>query len=148
MPVDESLSDAAFHRLLAITRIARQHARQLADAQGLRPREQSVLHHLLENEGVTIGRLQHYLHKSPSTTSALVAKLEDAGLVERTRSVEDNRVVLVTLTPEGRERAQRTPLAGFPLLRRQLGTLPEARQAEINDVLAQILTLIEGQNEL
>jgi DNA-binding MarR family transcriptional regulator len=144
---NEPLSDQAFHRLLAITRIARQHARQLSSEQGLQPREQSVLHYLLENDDVTIGRLQQYLHKSPSTTSVLVAKLEDAGFVSRTRSPEDNRVVIVALTAQGRSLAQQTPLAGFPLLRRQLAALPETRQAEMNDVLAEILTLIEGQNE-
>jgi DNA-binding MarR family transcriptional regulator len=147
-PINEPISDQAFHKLLAIMRLARQHSRQLADEQGLRPQEHSVLRYLMENGDATIGQMQQYLHKSPSTTSALMAKLENAGLVTRQRSVEDNRVVVVTLTPQGRERTQNTPLAGYPLLRRQLGTLSEARQIAINDVLTEILELMGGQDDL
>ena len=91
--------------------------------------------------------MQQYLHNSPSTTSALIAKLEEEGLVTRTRSPEDNRVVIVALTPEGAERAQNTPLAGLPLLRRQFGALPVARQAEINDVLAEIHALMGDEDD-
>ncbi len=147
IPIDEPLSDQAFHRLLAITRIARQHARQLSDEQGLRPREQSVLRYLMANDAATIGQLQQFLHNSPSTTSALVAKLENAGLVRRARSPQDNRVVIVTLTPEGQERVQNTPLGGFPLLRQRLEALPEIRLIEINDILAEILALMGGQDD-
>jgi len=146
-PINEPISDQAFHRLLAIMRLGRQHARQLAHDQGMRPQEHSVLRYLMENGDATIGQLQGYLHNSPSTTSALMAKLADANLVTRQRSLEDNRVVIVSLTPEGKERAQNTPLAGYPLLRRQLATLSPTRQAEINDVLAEILELMGGQDE-
>ncbi len=146
-PINEPISDQAFHRLLAIMRLGRQHARQLSDEQGMRPQEHSALRYLMENGDATIGQLQQYLHKSPSTTSALVAKLEKENLVVRQRSPDDNRVVIVTLTPEGRERAQNTPLAGYPLLRRQLATLPPLRQAEINDVLAEILDLMGGTDD-
>ncbi len=146
-PIDEPLSDQAFHHLLAINHIARQHARRLVDEQGIRPRDHSVLYYLLENHEATVGQLQQFLHNSPSTTSALIAKLEDDGFVTRTRSAEDNRVVIVALTPAGAERAQNTPLAGLPLLRRQLSALPAARQAEINDVLAEIHALMGDEDD-
>ena len=73
----------------------------------------------------------------------MIAKLEDQGYVTRTRSEEDNRVVIVELTEAGRIIAVETPLQGIPLLRRKLETLPEERLQRINDGLCDILALME-----
>ena len=77
----------------------------------------------------------------------MVAKLEDDGYVTRTRSSEDNRVVMVELTDAGREIAARTPMQGVPLLRRRLETLPEDDIHRINDALGDILLLMEVPDE-
>jgi len=139
----EPLSDQVFHRFLALQRALRRHARQLLDEQGLTPRDLSVLRYLLESAPATVGQVQAFTHKSPSTTSSLVAQLEDKGYVTRTRSQEDNRVVLVELTSEGQEIAEKTPLGGLPLLRRRLARLPEERLSEIDGVLNEIMDLME-----
>jgi DNA-binding MarR family transcriptional regulator len=69
--------------------------------------------------------------------------LEEAGYVTRTRSRQDNRVVIVELTPAGRDVAQNTPLAGLPLLRRRLRTLPQEQLQPIEAALAKIMELME-----
>jgi DNA-binding MarR family transcriptional regulator len=140
---DQPLSDRVFHHFLALLRFTRQHARQLSDERGIKPREHSVLRFLLEAGPVTVGQVQAYFHKSPSTTSTLLAQLELKGWLTRTRSQEDNRVVIVELTPAGRDIAQNTPLGGLPLLRRRLATLPEERLGQIDEVLAEIKRLME-----
>lgn len=140
---NEPLSDQVFHRFLALLRYTRQHAHQMTDEQGIRPREFAVLRFLLESGPATVGQVGAYLHKSASTTSALIAQLEQAGYVTRTRSQADNRVVIVELTPAGRDIAERTPLGGLPLLRRRLRMLSEERLVQINDVLAEIMKLME-----
>jgi len=91
--------------------------------------------------------LRDYLYISDSTTSELVAKLEDAGCVQRTRSEEDNRVVLVSLTPSGRESAQSAPLGGIPLLREQFKALPPKRVAMIHEALTEIKHILEIDDE-
>jgi DNA-binding MarR family transcriptional regulator len=73
----------------------------------------------------------------------LLAQLEQKGWVTRTRSPDDNRVVIVELTPAGRDIAQNTPLGGLPLLRRRLATLPEEQLGQIDEVLAEIKRLME-----
>jgi DNA-binding MarR family transcriptional regulator len=89
-----------------------------------------------------VGQAQAFVHKSPSTTSSLIAQLEEKGYVTRTRSQEDNRVVIVELTTLGQEIAENTPLGGLPLLRRRLGKLSEKRLTEIDSVLTEFMQLM------
>jgi DNA-binding MarR family transcriptional regulator len=141
-----TFADQVFHRFLRLQRYLRQHARQM-DEQGITPRHFAVLRFLLESEPVTVGDVQGYLYHSPSTTSAVIAQSEQAGFVTRTRSKQDNRVVLVELTPAGRDVAQNTSLAGLPLLRRRLRKLPLEQLQPIEDALSKIMELMEVPDE-
>ena len=144
---DHTLSDKAFRRVLALLRYARQHARQLIDKRGIKPRQFSVLRYLLDSGPVTVGQVQNFVQNSPSTTSKLIAQLEESGYVTRTRSSDDNRVVIVELTDLGRDLAQTTSLVGLPLLRRRLRGLPQERLVEIDDVLQEIMRLMGAEIE-
>ena len=143
---DEPLSDQIFHQFLALLRQRRQYARQIESERGIKPRDFSVLRFLLETGPATVGQVQTFLHHSPSTTSALVAQLEEAGYVSRSRSETDNRVVIVRLTAVGQEMAEQSPFGGLPLLRRRLSHLPEARLQEIGGVLAELMQLMEASD--
>ncbi|MEZ5115712.1 MAG: MarR family transcriptional regulator [Candidatus Nanopelagicales bacterium] len=69
---------------------------------------------LWESEPVTVGELGARLHLDSGTLSPLLKRMAAAGLVERTRSAEDERSVVVSLTREGRalrERAREVPAA-------------------------------------
>jgi DNA-binding MarR family transcriptional regulator len=138
----EPLSDQVFHNFLAVLRYRRQYAHQIMNEQGLKQRQFSVLRMLLESGPATVGQVQIYLHNSASTTSTLIAQLEKAGYVTRNRSQVDNRVVIVDLTPSGRDIAENTPLGGLPLLRRRLGKLSEERLVQIDDVITEIMQLM------
>ena len=144
---DHALSDKAFRRVLALLRYARQHARQLIDERGIKPRQFSVLRYLLDSGPVSVGQVQNFVQNSPSTTSASISQLEESGYVTRTRSSDDNRVVIVELTDLGRDLAQTTPLVGLPLLRRRLRGLPQERLVEIDDVLQEIMRLMGAEIE-
>jgi DNA-binding MarR family transcriptional regulator len=140
---DEPLSDQVFHQFLALLRHRRQYARQIETEQGIKPRDFSVLRFLLDSGPATVSQVQAFLHNSPSTTSALIAQLEEAGYVSRRRSDEDNRVVIVSLEPAGQTIAEQAPFGGLPLLRRRLAHLPETRLEQIKDVLAELMQLME-----
>jgi DNA-binding MarR family transcriptional regulator len=139
---ENPLAADTFHRLLKILRFLRQHTHKMK-SEGISPRDYAVLRFLLESGPATVGEVQTYLHKSPSTTSTLIAQLEEAGYVSRTRSQKDNRVVVVELTPAGQEIAEETPLGGLPLLRHQLRKLPEDRLGHLNQALTEIMQLLE-----
>jgi DNA-binding MarR family transcriptional regulator len=139
---DETMAREAFHRLLTLLRHFRRYARRVK-GEGISPREYSVLRFLLESGPSRVGQVRAFLYRSPSTTSTLIDRLEEDGYVTRTRSQQDNRVVIVDLTPAGRKTAERTPLGGIPLLRRRLATLPEERLRQINEALTEIMQLLE-----
>lgn len=68
---------------------------------------------LWEKDGIPVSEIGEKLMLDNGTLSPLLKKLEKAGYVERRRSAEDDRVVLISLTGEGRalqERAKDIPL--------------------------------------
>ena len=68
---------------------------------------------LWEKDGVTVGELCEKLMLDNGTLSPLLKKMQQAGYVERKRSAEDDRVVVITLTEKGRalqEKAAEIPL--------------------------------------
>jgi DNA-binding MarR family transcriptional regulator len=143
---DKALLLETIHTFLSVYRYLRNYSRQL-HSEGFSGRKIATLRHLLEAGPLTIGQLRDYLYISDSTTSELVAKLEDASCVERARSREDNRVVLVSLTPSGRESARNAPVGGIPLLRERLKALPTERLAMIHEALTEIKHMLEIDDE-
>ncbi len=57
---------------------------------------------LWEKDGVSVGEICEKLMLDNGTLSPLLKKMEKAGYIERRRSREDDRVVEITLTEEGR----------------------------------------------
>ena len=79
-----------------------------------------VLLVLWETDGVSVRELGQRLYLDSGTLTPLLKKMEEAGLVTRTRSTADGRVVLVHLTEKGK--AMREQCAEIPL--RLGGCLP------------------------
>jgi DNA-binding MarR family transcriptional regulator len=138
----KALSEEIIHKFLTMNRYLRQCARRMTN-QGIRPPEFAVLHFLLESGPATVGQVQAYLYRSPGTTSMMIAQLEEAGYVTRTRSEQDNRVVIVELTPAGRDLVQNMSPGGILLLRQRLPDLPVERLQLLNEALAEIMRLME-----
>lgn len=142
MASDASTASDVLHKFLLIHRHLRQNARNV-DSHGIRPRQFAVLRFLQEHGPATVSEIQEYLYTSASTASTLLTQLEDGGHVARTRSTDDNRVVIIELTPSGSALAETTPVAGIGLLRRRLPTLPEERLRMIDEALAELMQLME-----
>lgn len=67
---------------------------------------------LWEHDGVKVSELGKRLHLDSATLTPLLKRLEGRGYIQRQRSQEDERAVIVTLTDEGRalrERALEVP---------------------------------------
>ena len=56
---------------------------------------------LWERDGVAVKEIGERLHLDSGTLTPLLKRLEQAGLVKRTRSSEDERRVLIGLTAQG-----------------------------------------------
>ena len=129
-------------KFLTVYRHLRRYSRQMHQ-EGVSGRKLSALRYLHETGPHTVGQICDYLYISDSGASELIARLGKMGFVTRTRSDADNRVVIVDLTPAGRELAQAPPRGGVSLLRERFQTLPRERLSVINEAMAEILTLLE-----
>ena len=70
---------------------------------GLHRGQHFVLHALWKNEGITHSELAAQSSVQPATISNALKRMEKAGLVERRRDTEDERVSRVYLTEAGRD---------------------------------------------
>lgn len=84
-----------------------------------------------------------YLH--PATVVGILDRLEARGLVSRTRSQEDRRVVEIALTDQGKDLVAQAPEVAQGLLVRGLETLPEAKLDHIADGLDQLVKILGAQ---
>ena len=86
-----------------------------------------------------------YLH--PATMVGLLDRLEAKGLVQRTRSDKDRRVVHVSITEQGRVLVQNAPEVAKELLVKGLEPLSEKKVKVISDGLEQIVSILGVQEE-
>ena len=106
------LSDATYARLLALRSGLRHFERwsaQQARAAGLTPAHHQLLLAIRghgDPEGPTIGEVADYLLLRHHSAVGLIDRAESAGLVSRTRSEDDHRVVRLTLADEGARRLE------------------------------------------
>ena len=84
----------------------------LLDKLGLTYPQYLVMLALWERDGVPVKDIGERLILDSGTLTPLLKRLEAAGLVKRTRSTEDERQVLIALTPQGqalKEKARAVP---------------------------------------
>ena len=84
----------------------------LLDELGLTYPQYLVMVALWEEEGQTVGGIGDKLFLESSTLTPLLKRLEAAGLIRRERSKEDERVVVIRLSDEGK--ALKTKAATVP----------------------------------
>ena len=87
--------------------------------------------------GLSVKALSALLHLDPGTASPLLKRLESAGLVSRRRSPDDERVLVVAVTPEGRELRRRALAVPTTMLARL--DMTETDLVATNDVLHRII---------
>jgi MarR family transcriptional regulator, organic hydroperoxide resistance regulator len=84
----------------------------LLDRLGLTYPQYLVMLSLWDRDGVPVKDIGERLFLDSGTLTPLLKRLEAAGLVKRTRSTEDERQVLIALTPQGqalKEKARNVP---------------------------------------
>jgi DNA-binding MarR family transcriptional regulator len=142
--VPETLYRQTIQEFLSLYRYVRHYGRQMHQ-EGISGRKISTLRYLAEVGALAVGQLSDYLCINDSSTSTTIADLKKRGYVTRTRSPDDNRVVLVEITDQGRELLARTSLGGIPLLREALKTLPPDRLSLVHEALETMNELLEAK---
>lgn len=92
---------------------------------------------LWEKDGISIGELCEKLMLDNGTLSPLLKRLQQAGYLERTRSRQDDRVVLVTLTDKGK--ALRDQVHDIPAQIAQYVDMAPERVALLYDLLYELI---------
>jgi DNA-binding MarR family transcriptional regulator len=96
--LDDQLCFALYSTGLAMNKLYRKLLRKL----DLTYPQYLVMLVLWEREGVTVSDIGARLFLDSATLTPLLKRLESAGLVARTRSAQDERQVLISLTDAGR----------------------------------------------
>ncbi|MBQ1552450.1 MAG: MarR family transcriptional regulator [Clostridia bacterium] len=92
---------------------------------------------LWERDGVTVGEIGEKLMLDNGTLSPLLKKLQEAGYIERRRSADDERVVLITLTEKGRDLQEQAK--DVPKKAARCVDLPPEKARELYTLLYELL---------
>ncbi len=106
--------------------------RPLLEPMGLTHPQYLVMLALWEHSPLSVGEIGALLQLDSPTLSPLLKRLASAGLVTRTRSNDDERRMIIELTPEGRalrERAMLIPPAVVARLGIEISELESLRTA-------------------
>ena len=92
---------------------------------------------LWERDGVTVGEIGEKLMLDNGTLSPLLKKLQEAGYIERRRSADDERVVLITLTEKGHDLQEQAK--DVPKKAARCVDLPPEKARELYTLLYELL---------
>ncbi|CZT28118.1 MarR family winged helix-turn-helix transcriptional regulator [Pseudomonas cerasi] len=101
--LDNQLCFALYSTSLMMTKVYK----PLLQALGLTYPQYLAMMVLWEKDGLTVGDVSTRLLTDPGSLTPLLKRLEGEGFISRTRSKEDERVVLLHLTAQGRELQQK-----------------------------------------
>ena len=85
------------------------HSQKLKRSIGLTGPQLIILKELLDNGEMTPGQLSSAVNLSQATITSIIDRLENRGLVIRTRSNQDRRKVYLSLTDGGKEALSSSP---------------------------------------
>lgn len=119
---------------------------------GVSPGHLHVVSMLERHGGMPMSRVADVLDVSLSAATGIVDRMEERGLVERTRPAEDRRVVFVQLTESGRQMLEDVEVLQSEMLRSVLGRLRpdrlEALATTLDDVRGALDEAIQAEPAL
>jgi DNA-binding MarR family transcriptional regulator len=113
-------------RLRLIFKAVQQHSQWVETRCGVTSAQLWALWELSKTPGLRVTELAKAMSIHHSTASNLLDKLAKKGLAMRERVSEDQRVVTVSLTPEGRELIGQAPAPAQGILQHALFCLPDS----------------------
>ena len=110
---------------------------------GISPPKYFVLHVLAREAGISQGEIGRLYGVDPSRITRLAKQLEGEGWIERTRNPEDNRVVRMSLTSEGRRAFEMASERGEVFKDRVRSALSEEEYMELRRLLDKLTEAME-----
>ncbi len=135
--------------LLSVRRIMRaidMHSSYLARQYGLTSPQLICLKRLAEEVETSPGTLAKAVHLSHATVTGIISRLEKKGLVERTRSLEDGRSYLISLTDSGLSMIQSSPSMLQEQFMHELSKLADWEKTMILSSLQRITSILDVES--
>jgi len=143
MPDDLTLEAQILVALRRITRAVDLRSRALLNDYGLTAPQLTTLHAINRLQPVTAGAVADAIHLGRPTLTGILNRLESRGLVARSRSRQDRRVVKIRLTDEGQSILKNAP----SLLQDEfLDELTKLKKWERTQILATLQRIADMMN--
>lgn len=132
---DRSDIDRIVEAIVYLYTESRRATKEVARHHGLTGPQVTALK-MLEGFGpISLSDLSERMSARNSTITGIADRMERDGLVERVRSEEDRRVVLIRLTDAGRALAARIPVTSMEIFGSALRSLDERDLSELRRIL-------------
>ena len=141
---DDDIYARAIKSILHMNRTLRKQAKAINSEQ-ISGRQLAALKYLTDVGECNAGALARHLFIGESSMSEQLRKLKHRGLVTKSRNENDNRIVTVTITREGRALANRLPTGGIQLLREKLKDMEPRELKAINRAVERLNQLMEAE---
>jgi len=103
---------------------------------------------LLEGIGqLSLSDLSERMSAKNSTITGIVDRMVQGGLVERQRSEDDRRVVLIALTDRGKQLARRIPVTAMEIFGGALRSLSARDRTALNDIFKRLSEYVRREVE-
>lgn len=142
--MNDDRSDTVLVALRRILRATELNSRELARQTGLTTSQFIILQIIGRDGSAMPSSVAKTARLTPATVTAIVAKLERAGLVTRRRGTEDRRRNWVEITADGRKLLARSPDLLQDRFQANFRRLEDWEQAMVVSTLERVSTLLDA----
>ena len=139
------LDDAIIVALRRISQAVDTYSRHLLHAFSLTAPQIGALRALQRQEPIGPGQLAEQLHLSAQTMAGIVSRLEQRGLITRTRDERDRRAFQLRITPDGARLADSAPSLLSDRFRQELSRLQAWERTQILASLQRVATMMNAE---
>ncbi len=137
-----TIESEIFSNLRKIIKAVDIYSARLKEMSGISASQLSCLLTLDNTGPLSLSKLSSKVSLSPSMITSIVDQLEKKQLVERKRSSSDRRVILIELTPQGKETLANAPISFQKFLIDGLSSLSSEEKTRLNTSLSKLLAII------
>jgi DNA-binding MarR family transcriptional regulator len=130
--------DRIVETIIFLVTESRRLAREESARYGVTPTQLSVLKLLHEIGDLRLGDLSRRIQAQNSTVTGIVDRMEEAGLVQRSRDADDRRAWKIALTARGAKVAASVEVSPWETLRAALEALPRGDKKRLIDILNRV----------
>lgn len=136
---------SAFDNLRRVVQVVHGYSKRAEHVAGLTGPQLWAIKVLSESAPMMVSDLARRMYLHPSTVIGILDRLEARGLLTRTRSTEDRRVVTVALTRRGKEAVKKVPVVAQGLLLKGLEELSDHDLMVITEGLELLVGILGAQ---